>query len=66
MRESNNLVLEQVKSETKNINSNSDVINQNIKHNPNKEKQNFIDSKDKTNTSIQKENTKYSKDYKKF
>ena len=49
MRESNNLVLEQVKSETKNIVSNSELINQKIIDNPNQEKENFTDTKDKTN-----------------
>lgn len=59
MRESNNLVLEQVKSETKNINLNSELINQKIKNNPDKEKENFIDTKNKISTGIQKENRKY-------
>ena len=43
MRESNNLVLERVKSESKNINSNSELVNQKIQYNPVKEKS--IDTK---------------------
>ena len=57
MRESNNLVLERVKSESKNINSNSELVNQKIQYNPVKEKS--IDTKDKTNTEIQQQKRKY-------
>ena len=62
MRESNNLVLEKVKSESQNIVSNSELINQKIKHSSNKEKENLKDTIDKTNIEIQKENRRNSKE----
>ena len=60
MRESNNLVLEQVKAETKSLNSNSKPIDKNIQNNFNIEKENFTNNHDKINTGIQKENSKNS------
>ena len=66
MRESNNLVLEQVNSESQNIVSNSELINQKIKDNSNKEKENLVYTKDKINIVTQKENTKYSKENQKI
>ena len=60
MRESNNLVLEQVKAETKSLNSNSKPIDKNIQKNFNKKKENLTDNQDKINTGIQKENSRNS------
>jgi len=60
MRESNNLVLEQVKSETKNNNTNLEFINQKNHNNPNEEKEELLDIKDKTNSEIQKEDIRHS------
>ena len=62
MRESNNLVLDQVKSEAKDINTNLELINQKTRSNPNKVKEDLRDSKDKTNSNIQKENIRYSEE----
>ncbi len=59
MRESNNLVLDQVKSETKKNNNSVELINQNNRK-PNTEKEDFLDTKDKTNTEINKNNNSYS------
>ena len=60
MRESNNLVLEQVKAETKSLNSNSKPIDKNIQNNFNIEKENLKDNQAKINTGIQKENSRNS------
>lgn len=60
MRESNNLVLEQVKAETKSLNSNSKPVDKNIQNNFNIEKENLTDNQAKINTGIQKENSRNS------
>ena len=60
MRESNNLVLEQVRAETKSLNSNSKPIEKNIQNNFNIEKENLTDNQAKINTGIQKENRRNS------
>ena len=59
MRESNNLVLDQVKSENKNNNTNLEFINQNTQNNSNKEKEDLLDTKDKTKSEIEKKNNRY-------
>ena len=64
MRESNNLVLDQVKSEIKNNDTNLEFINQKTSNNSNKEKVDLLDTKDKTNSEIKKENTRYSEENK--
>ena len=66
MRESNNLVLDQVKTDTKNTKSNSELINQNIQNNYNIEKKNLIDAKDRTNIGIKKENVSRPKENEKI
>ena len=66
MRESNNLVLDQVKSEIKNNNTNLEFINQKTAIKSNKEKVDLLDTKDKINSEIKKENTKYSDENKKI
>ena len=60
MRESNNLVLEQVKAETKSLNSNSKPVDKNIQNNFNIEKENLTDNQAKINTGIEKENSRSS------
>ena len=60
MRESNNLVLEQVKAETKSLNSNSKPIDKNIQNNLNIEKENLTDNQKNIKTGIQKENSRNS------
>ena len=60
MRESNNLVLEQVKAETKSLNSNSKPVDKNIQNNFDIQKENLIDNQDQINTGIQKENIRNS------
>jgi len=64
MRESNNLVLDQVKSENKNNNTNLEFINQNTQNNSNKEKEGLLDTKDKTKSEIEKKNIRYSEEKK--
>ena len=54
MRESNNLVLDQVKSEIKNNDTNLEFINQKTSNNSNKEKVDLLDTKDKTKSEIEK------------
>ena len=66
MRESNNLVLDQVKSEIKNNDTNLEFINQKTSNNSNKEKVDLLDTKDKTNSEIKKENTINSEEDKKI
>ena len=60
MRESNNLVLDQVKSEAKNNNTNLEFINQKTRNNSNKEKEELFSTKDQIKYQNQKENTRYS------
>ena len=64
MRESNNLVLDQVKSENKNNNTNLEFINQNTENNSNKEKEGLLVTKDKTKSEIEKKNIRYSEEKK--
>ena len=66
MRESNNLVLDHVKSETKNNNTNLEFINQKTRYNSNKEKEDLLDTKVETNSEIQKENIRYSREKEKI
>ena len=66
MRESNNLVLDQVKSEIKNNKTNLEFIYQKTANNSNKEKVDLLDTKDKTNSEIKKENTINSEEDKKI
>ncbi len=58
MRESNNLVLEQVKAETKSLKSNSKPTDKNNQNNFNIEKENLTDNQAKINTGIEKENSR--------
>ena len=60
MRESNNIVLDQVKSETSNNNTNLEFINQKNENNSDKEREELLDIKDKNNSGIQEENIRHS------